>query len=137
MKLLFIVIFFSFTYLFSTAQKDSTQVDNKNLEETTFIVVEQMPEYPGGNLELRKHIAMNMEYPQQALSNGITGTIYVRFIVSKTGNVENIEIVRGIDPLLNNEAIRVIKTLKQFKPGMQGGKPVNVWFTIPISFKLD
>ena len=101
------------------------------------IVVEKKPEYPGGLLALRRHIANNIIYPATARENDIHGTVHLRFVVLKTGLIGDIEVIRGEDPLLDNEAIRVIKTLKKFKPGQQGGKNVSVWYSLPIVFKLN
>ena len=99
---------------------------------------EQMPEFPGGQAALMKFINENLRYPATAIENGIQGRVVVQFVVKKDGSVnDNIMIVRGVDPALDQEAIRVCKTLPKFIPGKQNGQPVNVWFTLPITFKLD
>jgi periplasmic protein TonB len=105
-------------------------------EEKVFIVVEEMPEYPGGNSALLKYIGENLVYPSEALNNNIQGKVNLKFVVNPDGSVDRIEVLRSVDPLLDNEAIRVVNTLPKFKPGKQGGIPVPVWFSIPVVFKL-
>jgi len=102
-----------------------------------FFIVEDMPEFPGGDLALRKHIAENIHYPEIAKENGIQGRVFVQFVVNKKGEVEQIKVVRGVDPSLDKEAVRVIQNLPKWKPGQQRGKPVKVSFTVPINFQLN
>ena len=106
-------------------------------DEEFFMVVENMPEFPGGDLGLMKYIQKNVRYPAIAKEYNITGKVYVSFIVDKTGKVTNVKIVRGVDKNLDAEALRVVKSLPKYKPGMQRGKPVRVMFTIPINFTLN
>jgi protein TonB len=107
------------------------------VEEKVFVSVEEMPEYPGGNQALLKYISENLIYPQDAQINNIQGRVILKFVVNRNGSVDRIEIIRSIDSLLDNEAIRVVKTLPKFKPGKQGGMPVPVWFSLPVLFKID
>lgn len=109
---------------------------NGTEEEMVFMVVEKMPEYPGGVPALRNDIAKNIAYPAKAKENGIEGTVYLRFIVEKDGSIGKVELLSGVDKLLDNEAIRVIKHFKRFKPAMNKGKKVRFWFSIPIKFEL-
>ena len=102
-----------------------------------FMVVENMPEFPGGDLGLMKYIQRNVRYPAIAKEYNITGKVYVSFIVDKSGIVTNVKIVRGVDKNLDAEALRVVKSLPKYKPGKQRGKPVRVMFTIPINFTLN
>lgn len=102
-----------------------------------FTIVEDMPSFPGGDAALLKYIAENVEYPPIAKENGITGVVYVSYIVGKDGKVRDVKVVRGADPFLDKEAVRVVKTLNGYKPGKQRGKPVPVQFTIPIRFVLN
>lgn len=102
-----------------------------------FMVVENMPEFPGGDLGLMKYIQKNVKYPPIAKEYNITGKVYVQFIVDKTGTVTNVKVVRGVDKNLDAEAVRVVKSLPKYKPGKQRGKPVRVMFTIPINFTLN
>jgi protein TonB len=102
-----------------------------------FMVVENMPEFPGGDLGLMKYIQKNVKYPPIAKEYNITGKVYVSFIVDKSGSVTNVKIVRGVDKNLDAEAMRVVKSLPKYKPGKQRGKAVRVMFTIPINFTLN
>ncbi|MCK5730391.1 MAG: M56 family metallopeptidase [Draconibacterium sp.] len=111
----------------------------KTLEDGSeiFFVVEEMPEFPGGDLELRKYIGKNVDYPEIAQKNGIQGKVYVTFVVTKNGTIANCKIARGVDPSLNKEALRVVNSLPQWKPGKQRGQAVNVSYTVPINFVLQ
>jgi len=115
------------------------QIEEEKEEEEAevFFIVENMPEFPGGDLELRKHIAQSVQYPEIAKENGIQGRVFVQFVVNQKGKVEQVKVVRGVDPSLDKEAIRVIESLPDWKPGSQRGKPVKVSFTVPINFQLN
>jgi TonB family protein len=102
-----------------------------------FQIVEQMPAYPGGDEALVKFITDNVKYPEEAKVKNIMGRVVVRFCVTYDGKVDRIQVLRGVDPSLDSEAVRVIKLLNGWKPGMQGGKPVNVWYSIPVTFSLS
>ena len=107
-------------------------------EETqVFFIVEDMPEFPGGELALRQFIANTVKYPVIAQENGIQGRVYVTFVVDADGSVSNPKIARGVDPSLDKEALRVVSLLPKWKPGMQRGKPVRVSYTVPINFQLQ
>ena len=106
-------------------------------DEEFFMVVENMPEFPGGDLGLMKFIQKNVRYPAIAKEYNITGKVYVSFIVDKSGAVTNVKIVRGVDKNLDAEALRVVKSLPKYKPGKQRGQAVRVMFTIPINFTLN
>lgn len=106
-------------------------------EEEIFVVVEDPPQFPGGQGALLKYVANNIKYPAIARENDIQGVVYVRFVVTKKGEVGEVQIGRGVHPSLDEEAIRVVKTLPKWTPGKQRGKPVSVWFTLPIRFKLS
>ncbi|MBT5273981.1 MAG: energy transducer TonB [Flavobacteriales bacterium] len=112
------------------------EIEEKDDEEF-FMVVENMPEFPGGDLGLMKYIQKNVKYPAIAKEYNITGKVYVSFIVDKKGSVTNVKIVRGVDKNLDAEAMRVVKSLPKYKPGKQRGKSVRVMFTIPINFTLN
>ena len=109
--------------------------DSQN--EQAYTIVEQMPEFPGGEEALRNFMAANVKYPAIAQEKGIEGKVFIKFVVTKTGKVTNAKVVRSIDPLLNTEAIRVVELLPTWKPGMQNGKNVDVEYTIPVNFKLE
>jgi TonB family protein len=106
------------------------------LNEAPFIVVEQMPRYPGGDAELLNFIKNNTKYPEAAKAEKIEGRVIVRFVVSNEGRAEAISVLKGVHPLLDAEAIKVVSMLSGWKPGMQGGKAVNVWYMVPINFSL-
>ncbi|MRT91605.1 energy transducer TonB [Ancylomarina sp. 16SWW S1-10-2] len=106
-------------------------------EQQVFVIVEDMPEFPGGDIELQKWINSSVKYPVIAQENGITGRVYVGFVVNKVGQVENVKIMRGVDPSLDKEALRVINKMPKWKPGKQRGKAVKVSYTVPINFQLQ
>ena len=105
-------------------------------EPEVFVVVEEMPLFPGGIVELLKYISEHLEYPAVAMENNIQGRVIVQFCVTPSGGISKVSLLRSVDPELDAEAIRVVKTLPSFKPGKQGGKPVPVWFQVPITFQL-
>lgn len=106
-------------------------------DRNVFFIVEDMPEFPGGEPALRQHIAKNMKYPAEAAKNGFQGRVYVSFIVDTAGRVTNPQIARSIHPSLDREAIRIVRSLPAWKPGRQRGKPVNVSYAVPIHFFLE
>ncbi len=110
--------------------------DNKGHDEV-FKVVENMPEYPGGKEALKNDIVKAIKYPEEAKKNGISGKVFVSFVVNKEGKIEEPKIERGVDPLLDKEALRVVQQLKTWTPGSQRGIKVKVMFTVPINFALD
>ncbi len=117
----------------------SIPLENREIPENeVFMMVEDMPEFPGGELELRKFIAENVEYPEDAKAQKQEGKVFVKFVIDKEGNVRDAEIVNGTRfESLNNEALRVIKSMPQWKPGKQRGQNVNVSFVVPINFQLN
>ena len=102
-----------------------------------FYIVEDMPEFPGGEDALRQQISQDIKYPILAQENGAQGKVYVTFIVAKDGSVVDAKIARGVDPMLDKEALRVVSSLPRWEPGKQDGKPVNVSYTVPINFVLQ
>lgn len=101
-----------------------------------FNKIEEMPKFPGGQMALRKHLAQNVKYPKEAQLKNITGKVYVTFVVTKQGMVDSVRIAKGVAPSLDEEAIRVVKTLPKWEPGKNDGKPVHVTYTVPINFDL-
>lgn len=110
--------------------------ENKGHDEV-FMIVEDMPVFPGGEEALKAYIGQSVKYPEIAKKNGIQGKVFVTFVVSKEGSVKEAKIARGVDPSLDKEALRVINELPKWKPGKQRGENVNVSYTVPIMFKLD
>ena len=96
-----------------------------------------MPQFPGGEAELLKYVATHIKYPTMAAENNIQGRVVVKFVVKKDGNVGDVVVLRGKDPDLDREAVRVVKTLPKFIPGKMNGQAVSVWYTLPINFKLQ
>jgi TonB family protein len=114
-----------------------TQAQEKKGKDQVFKVVDTMPVYPGGEEALRKDIASKVKYPESAKKKGISGKVYVTFVVDKDGKIVDLEIARGVESTLDEEALRVMSLLKTWKPGSQRGIPVKVQYTIPIQFALN
>ncbi len=105
-------------------------------EEKPFIVVEEDPMFPGGEAELYRYISEHLNYPEVPKENNIQGKVIIKFCVTSKGGVSQVSILKGVDPEIDAEAIRVVKTLPAFKPGKQGGIPVPVWYIMPIKFQI-
>ena len=102
-----------------------------------FMIVEEMPEFPGGEGELQKYLASSVRYPVIAQENGIQGRVYIQFVINQRGEVTNVTILRGVDPSLDREAVRVVEAMPKWKPGKQRNRPVRVSYTVPINFVLQ
>jgi len=113
------------------------EVHEEKAEPEPFFSVEEMPEPPGGVPGLYKYIAENTVYPERAHENNIQGKVFVRFCVTSKGNIEQVSIYKSVDPELDAEALRVVKTLPPFKPGKQYGVPVPVWYIVHFNFQLE
>lgn len=135
------------TNYFRSTQESASSVDNQPAyaampasqpenSEDIYSAVEEMPKYPGGEAEMMKFVASHLKYPEEAIAQNVQGRIIVRFVVTSTGKIGNVEIVRGND-LLNQAAIDVVKAMPDFKPGKKNGKPVSVWYALPITFRLS
>ncbi len=121
----------------SQAQTDSIYKSSPR-NSPVFTFVEAMPEYPGGEGEIMKFISANVHYPQWEMENGIQGKVLVRFVVMKDGSIDSVTVVRSVSPGIDSEAVRVISILPKFsKPGYQQGKPVMVYYTIPLTLRLQ
>ncbi len=122
-------------YDFTMLDDDEEQID----EEEIFYIVEDMPTFNGGDpaIEFRKYIASNLDYPEIAAENGISGRVIVQFAVNAQGKVVDAVVVRSVDPALDKEAIRVVMNSPRWTPGRQRGKAVKVLFTFPINFVLQ
>lgn len=105
--------------------------------EQIFEVVENMPEYPGGQATLMKFIAQNLQYPTVAKEAGTQGRVIVQFVVEQDGTITNAKAVRNVEPSLDQEAVRIINAMPKWKPGMQRGKPVRVKLVVPVMFRLN
>jgi len=114
---------------------DMTIVDDTKDPEP-LVIVEEPPLFPGGEEALLAFIAQNIRYPQEAVENNIQGRVFMKFAVRADGSVDRIEVLKGVHPLLDQEAARVVASLPSWKPGRQNGTPVAVWFNMPVTFKL-
>ncbi len=101
-----------------------------------FTIVEEMPSFPGGQEELMKYIGKEMKYPEEAVDNGIEGTVFIAFVVEPDGMITEAKVLRGIGGGCSEEAVRVVKGMPNWKPGKQNGKTVRVRYNLPIRFKL-
>ena len=115
----------------SVAVKDTLTPD-----ESVFEVVEQMPEFPGGYKEMMKYIEQNMRYPEEAKKAGTQGRVVVQFLVNKNGAISDVSVLHSVDRLLDAEAVRLVRSMPKWKPGMQKGKAVTVKYTLPVPFRL-
>ena len=109
-------------------------IEDKN---KVYTIVQQMPEFPGGNDSLLMHIAKNIKYPGNESIQNVQGKVVCRFVINIDGSVSDIEVLRSLDPILDAVAINTIKTLPKFIPAKQNGKPVRSYYVIPIAFKLE
>lgn len=111
--------------------------DEEIEEEHIFLVVENMPEFPGGEAAMYKFIGKNIEYPRMAKESGISGRVFITFVVERDGSVTDVQILRGIGGGCDEEAVRVIRKMPRWSPGKQRGKPVRVQYRMPIKFTLQ
>lgn len=109
----------------------------ENHSEQVFTAVEQMPQFPGGDAALLNFLSRNINYPKEAMEDGIQGRVIVQFVVKSDGSVGDVKVIRSVDASLDREAIRLCKSLPNFSPGRLNGKAVDVLYTLPISFKLQ
>lgn len=114
----------------------SVAQSQENPEKRVFDVVEKMPEFPGGSAGLMKWLSDNVKYPAKAEESGIQGRVVCTFVIERDGSVTDVRVARSIDPLLDNEAVRVLSKMPKWNPGTQGGKPVRVKYTVPVTFRL-
>ena len=116
---------------------DVVEVEPEPEEEAPFMVVEDMPEFPGGTAALLEYLRKNIKYPAICRENNIQGRVIVSFVVNKDGAIVDPEVVKSVNPSLDKEALRVISTMPNWKPGSQRGKPVRVKYTVPVNFRLN
>ena len=138
MKLRFLLLFIGIAIpsIFYAQDKQNGNAVQGTDAEYAFEQVEVKPEFPNGNDGLVKYLSENIKYPKKALKNGVTGKVFVQFVIDKTGKVTNVVAVRGVEKSLDKEAVRVIKSMPKWKPGMKDGNPVKIKYTIPINFKF-
>lgn len=129
LKVALMMLVLLFSFMTSTAQTKKNDM--------VFDVVEVMPQFPGGQIAMLQYLMKNIKYPEQAMKEGIQGRVAVRFIVEKDGSISDVKPVLSVHPLLNKEAVRVVKSMPKWTPGKQNGKPVRVRFNLPVMFKLN
>lgn len=126
--------------LFGTDIQDLKEIaidtPQEEVQETVFQTVEQMPSFPGGMQALNKYLKDNLRYPTIAAENGVSGRVVLRFVVSKSGKIENVEVLGPVDRALDEEAVRVVKSMPAWVPGKQNGNAVAVYYTLPVTFVL-
>lgn len=109
----------------------------EEVTEEIFVVVEEQPEFPGGSAAMMKFLGDNIRYPVIAQENGIQGRVITNFVVERDGSITDVQVVRGVDPSLDKEAVRVIESMPRWKAGRQRGSAVRVRFTLPVVFRLQ
>ena len=112
-------------------------IEDEIVEEVPFIIVENMPTFPGGEKKMLEYVAKNVKYPQLAKEVGTQGRVFVSFVVEKDGSITNVTILRGIGSGCDEEAMRVVKSMPKWNPGLQCGRAVRVSCNLPINFKLQ
>lgn len=122
---------------YAKAFEQSTSKEDEDEDNNVYTLVEQMPRFPGGDAELMKWISSHIQHPESAKNEYIQGRVVVNFVVTKTGKIEDVKVANSKHPDLDREAIRVVKSLPDFIPGMMNGHPVNVWFSVPVNFKYS
>jgi TonB family protein len=135
-----LISLFAISISFNTlAQTETLESDtiNTQQDDEVFTIVEDLPEYIGGNQKMHEFIGNNLNYPADAKQNFIQGIVYISFVVEKDGTVSNVKVARGIGHGCDEEAIRVVSSMPAWKPGKQKGKPVRVKFNLPIRYKLN
>jgi TonB family protein len=123
---------FLFLFLFPSGSFAQTTA-----EQTPYVAVEEMPQFPGGNPALYKYISNNMRYPESAREKNIQGKVVIKFCVTANGSIDQISVLKGLSPDVDAEAIRVVKTFPVFSPGKKEGVAVPVWYLVPITFKSN
>ena len=119
-------------FFFANAPKANAQTGGDDI----LFAAEEMPTFPGGDKALHETLGKLIKYPKNAYDNNIEGKVLIRFVVSKDGSITNASVLRSADPSLDQAALEAVKSLPKFNPGKQGGKPVNIWYTLPIVFKI-
>jgi len=128
-----------FGTVFQTTLAGQTAAGNQTADKTTiepYVAVEEMPMYPGGNAAMVSYISKNIKYPVKAMESGVQGKVVVKFCVTAQGGVSMASVLKGVDPELDKEAVRVIQTINNFIPGKKDGVAVPVWYMVPITFTL-
>jgi TonB family protein len=128
---------FTLPVVFRLQAKDDKKTAMPSASNEVFVVVENQPEFPGGNAAMMKFLSDNIKYPKSAQDNGIQGRVIVNFVVEKDGSLSDVQVVHSQDPALDKEAVRVIESMPKWKPGTQRGETVRVRYTLPVVFRLQ
>ena len=144
-RILYIVTFLGLSTAVYAQQTDTTEkldyapvdVGKPPSGDTVLSLVEQLPEFPGGTDGLLRYLSQNLKYPAEARKKDIEGRVLVKFVVCKDGTLCDEEVVKGIGGGCEQEVIRVVKAMPKWKPGRQGGEPVKVYYTLPVTFKFE
>lgn len=128
---------FTVPVTFKLQKKDNAASAANGKEDRVFMVVEEMPEYPGGMGECLKFLSENIKYPEEKMKEGVQGRVIVQVVIKADGSVSNPQVLRSVDPVLDAEALRVMMLMPKWKPGKQRGQAVDVKFTLPVTFRLD
>lgn len=110
--------------------------EEEEAEEQIYVKVQKMPSFPGGEKAMYRYLSKNIKYPIIAAENGISGRVFIGFVIEKDGSISKVKVLRPVDPYLDKEAVRVVKAMPKWTPGVQMNKPVRVKFTVPVSFRL-
>lgn len=123
--------------VFMVVENPSLPIKGPDTEEDVFMVVEEMPEFPGGTDALMEYLKTNLKYPAECIEKNIQGRVLVTFVVNKTGEITNAEVVKSVNEQLDAEALRVVNSMPVWKPGKQRGETVRVKYTVPVAFRLN
>ncbi len=135
---LVVVLLSAFNISAQNSEVTDIKVDMKPVQgDDVFTIVENMPEFPGGIEGMMKYFRENIKYPAEAKETGVSGKVFINFIVDTAGNITNAKVIRGVNEPINAEALRVVNAMPAWKPGTQKGKAVKVSYNIPINFTLD
>mgnify|MGYP003671976748 FL=1 len=118
-------------------KEEPLTIEEEKIDTDVFVIVEQMPEFPGGQDSLYKFLGANIVYPNKAKKDGVEGKVYINFTIEKDGSINEVKVLRGVHPLLDEEAVRVVESFPKWKPGKQKGKTVRVSYNLPLNFVLN
>lgn len=135
MKKLFLLVLMALLAVPAFAQSEGNTKSSK--DDVVFVQVEQSAEFPGGNSAMQQYLVKNIHYTKKARKNNIEGTVYVNFIVEKDGSISNARVIKGLDGGLDKVALKAVKKMPRWNPGMENGKPVRYQFTLPVRFRLQ
>ena len=125
------------TQISAPVEYDIIEVEPEEMPDDVFVVVDEMPEFPGGTMALLQFLASNIKYPAECKEKGIQGRVLVSFTVNKDGSIIDPEVVKSVDPALDAVALKVVNAMPTWKPGKQKGETVRVRYTVPLNFRLD